>query len=161
MKFGTYTNFYKQNFLAMFTFSIFCKIFSKNPFYFDVAWLISQKFSHRDLKPVAFLVENIILLNVKLYGNCIWTKRIKTGVNYAENIIAMSENVITSGKAKLPNCQYTYSSSYNLTPPTSRVMIGQHLIFCSLASPTCCNSPRECTPVKYKARQKAGFRIVT
>ena len=161
MKFGTYTNLYKQTFIVMFTFSIFRKIFSKNPFYFDVAWLISQTFSHRDLKPVAFLVENIILLNVKLYGNCIWTKRIKTGVNYAENIIAMSKNVITSGKAKLSNCQYTYSSSYNLTPPTSRVLIGQHLIFCSLTSPTCCNSPRKCTPVKYKARQKAGFRIVT
>ena len=50
-------------------------------------------------------------------------------------------------------CDITYSSSYNLTPPISRVLIGQHLIFCSLASPACCNSPRKCTPVKYKMRQ--------
>ena len=55
----------------------------------------------------------------------------------------------------------TYSSSYNLAPPISRVLIGQHLIFCSLMSPTCCNLPRKCTPVKYKAKQKAGFPIVT
>ena len=54
----------------------------------------------------------------------------------------------------------TYSSSWNLTPPISRVLIG-HLIFCSLTSPTCCNSPRKCTPIKYKVRQKAGFPIVT
>ena len=55
----------------------------------------------------------------------------------------------------------TYSSSYNLTPPISRVLIGRHLFFCSLMSPACCNSPWKCTPVKYKARQKAEFPIVT
>ena len=33
-------------------------------------------------------------------------KRIKTGENYGETIIAMSENVSTSSAAKLPNCQY-------------------------------------------------------
>ena len=55
----------------------------------------------------------------------------------------------------------SHSSSYNLTPPISRVLIGPHLIFCSLTSPTCCKSPRKCTPVKYKARQEAGFPIVT
>ena len=54
----------------------------------------------------------------------------------------------------------TYSPSYNLIPSISRVLIGQHLIFCSLTSPTCCNSPRKCTPVKYKKRQKAGFSIL-
>ena len=54
-----------------------------------------------------------------------------------------------------------HSSSYNLTQPISRVLIGQHLIFCSLTSPTCCNLLRKCTPVKYKKRQKAGFTIVT
>ena len=55
----------------------------------------------------------------------------------------------------------TYSPSYNLSPPISRVLIGQYLIFCSLKSPTCYNSPRKCTPVKYKKRQKAWFPIVT
>ena len=54
-----------------------------------------------------------------------------------------------------------YSASDNLTPPISRVLIGRHLNFCSLTSPTCCNSARKCTPVKYKARQKPGFPIVT
>ena len=55
----------------------------------------------------------------------------------------------------------TYSSSYNLTPAISRVLIGEQLIFCSPPWPTCCNSPRKCTSVKYKARQKTGFPIVT
>ena len=50
-----------------------------------------------------------------------------------------------------------YSSSYNLTPPISRILIGHHLIFCSLTSSSCCNSPRKYTPAKYKKRQKAGF----
>ena len=58
------------------------------------------------------------------------------------------------------NLIQAYSSPCNLTPPISWVLIGQPLIF-SLTSPTCCNSPRKCTPVKYKARQKAGFQIVT
>ena len=54
-----------------------------------------------------------------------------------------------------------YSLSYNLIPPISQVLSGRHLIFCSLTLPTCCNSSRKCTPVKYKAGQKAGFPIVT
>ena len=33
--------------------------------------------------------------------------------------------------------------------------------FCLPMLPTYCNSPRKCTPVKYKARQKAGFPVVT
>ena len=55
----------------------------------------------------------------------------------------------------------THSPSYNLTPPISRILVGQHLTFCSLTSPTYCKSPRKCTPVKYKKRQMAGFPIVT
>ena len=43
----------------------------------------------------------------------------------------------------------------------SRVMIDKHLIFCPYMWSTCCNTPRKCTPVKYKVRQKAGFPIVT
>ena len=57
--------------------------------------------------------------------------------------------------------RYAYSSSYNLAPAISRVLIGQRLIFCSPTWPTCCNSTLKCTPVKHKARQKAGFQIVT
>ena len=55
----------------------------------------------------------------------------------------------------------SYSSSCNLTPPISPVLMGQHLIFCLLIWATYWKSPRKCTPVKYKARQKAGFPIVT
>ena len=51
----------------------------------------------------------------------------------------------------------TYSASDNVTPPISRVLIGRHLIFGSLKSPTCCNLTPKCTPVKYKKRQKPGF----
>ena len=56
---------------------------------------------------------------------------------------------------------YTYSASDNLTSQISRVLIGRHLNICSLTSPTCCNLPRKCTPVKYKARKKAEFPILT
>ena len=45
-----------------------------------------------------------------------------------------------------------HSSSYNLTPLLSRVLIGRHLTVCSMTSPTCCNSPRKCTPLKHKGR---------
>ena len=55
----------------------------------------------------------------------------------------------------------TYSTSDNETPPISWVLIGRHLILCWLTSPPYCNSPRKCTPVKYKKRQKAGFPTVT
>ena len=71
-------------------------------------------------------------------------------------------NYIYAMKFVKRNCQYLrYSSSYSLTPPISRVLIGPLLTFCSLTSPTCCNSSPKCTPVKYKARQKAGFGIAT
>ena len=53
----------------------------------------------------------------------------------------------------------TYSSSDNLAPPISQVMIGRHLTFCSMTSPTCCNSSLKCTPAKCKARQKVGFQL--
>ena len=57
---------------------------------------------------------------------------------------------------------FTYSPSYNLTPPISRVLIGQHYIFfCSLTAPAGCNSPLKCAPVKCQKRQEAGFPIVT
>ena len=55
----------------------------------------------------------------------------------------------------------SYSSSHNLTPAISRALIGRYLIFCSPTWPTCCNSSRKCTPVKYKAREKSGFPTVT
>ena len=54
-----------------------------------------------------------------------------------------------------------HSSSYNLTPALSRVLLGQHLIFCSHTWSKCCNAPRKCTPVTYKARQKDGFPVLT
>ena len=55
----------------------------------------------------------------------------------------------------------TYSSSCNLTQPISRILIGRHVIFCLPTWPKCCSSPRKCTPVKYNARQKSGFQILT
>ena len=54
-----------------------------------------------------------------------------------------------------------YSLSDNLAPLISRVLISQRLIFCSLTSLKCCNSPLKCTPVKYKTRQKARLPIFT
>ena len=57
------------------------------------------------LKPKC-VIENIKSLKVKLikykaYRNFIWIKRIKSGENYAETIIAMSEEVSTSSTARL------------------------------------------------------------
>ena len=59
------------------------------------------------------------------------------------------------------NLLFTDSTPDNETAPISRVLIGQHLIFHSLASLPCCNSPQKCTPVKNKKLQKTGFSIVT
>ena len=54
---------------------------------------------------------------------------------------------------RLPACWYyliaSYSSSCNLTPPFPWVLIGRHVIFL------------KSTPSKYKARQKAGFPVIT
>ena len=58
-------------------------------------------------------------------------------------------------KSRLTKVCLSYNMSDNETPPISRVLIGQHLIFHSLTSPLCCNSPGKCTPVKYKKRQKS------
>lgn len=55
----------------------------------------------------------------------------------------------------------SYSSSYNLILAISRVLIGQLLIFCSPTWSMCCISPRKCTAVKCRPRQKAGVSIVT
>ena len=57
--------------------------------------------------------------------------------------------------------RHTYTTSDNVTPSISRVLIGRHMIFYWLTSPMCPNSPGKCTPVKYKKKQKAGFPIVT
>ena len=54
----------------------------------------------------------------------------------------------------------TYSFCNNLVSVISRVLIGPYLNFCSMASLTCCNSPRKCTPVKGKVRHKAGYQFV-
>ena len=53
------------------------------------------------------------------------------------------------------------SSSYILTPPISRVLVGQHFTFRLPTLLRRCNSPRKYMPVEYKARQKAGFPTVT
>ena len=60
-----------------------------------------------------------------------------------------------------PTQPRSYTSSYNLALAISGVLTGWHMISCSPTWPTCCNSSRKCTSVKYKARQKAGFLIVT
>ena len=54
----------------------------------------------------------------------------------------------------------THSSCNNLISVISRVLIAPYLNFCSLTSPTCCNLPRKCTPVKWNVRQKAGYQVV-
>ena len=53
----------------------------------------------------------------------------------------------------------TYSLSYNLALPTSRFLIGQHLNFCLLTSPTCYNSPRKCTLVNKRQGKKLGLQL--
>ena len=45
--------------------------------------------------------------------------------------------ICSSRQFKYNYCILSYSSSYNLTLPISRVLIGQHFIFGSLTSPTC------------------------
>ena len=60
-------------------------------------------------------------------------QRIKTSENYAETIIAMSENVSTLSTVKLPNCQYNKSSI------KTRNLCGKHrylLLFSSIKGHT-------------------------
>ena len=75
-------------------------------------------------------------------------------------LLMSRKNSHLSSRAISATCK-TYSTSENETPPISWVLIGRHLIFYWLTSPTCCNSPRKCTPSKYMKRQKAGLPIVT
>ena len=60
-----------------------------------------------------------------------------------------------------PKMTETYNSSYNRTPPISRVLIGQHMIFCSLTSPTCCNVTRleNLRQLNITTAQKLGFQL--
>ena len=53
----------------------------------------------------------------------------------------------------------TYSSSDNLAPLISRVLIGLHLSFCSLTSPTCSNSPRKCHQLNISRGKQLGFQM--
>ena len=60
MKFGTLIISNMWNSMVMFTFSVldlfFANFIQKICWHFDVTWLIPQRFTRRDLKPVAFLV---------------------------------------------------------------------------------------------------------
>ena len=50
----------------------------------------------------------------------------------------------------------TWANIRNLIPPIFWVLIDQHLIFCPPTWPTCCNLPRKCASVKYKAKSWAS-----
>ena len=75
--------------------------------------------------------------------------------------LQLSVPYVTNSFIRSGFSNWSVFSSYNLTPAISQVLIGRHLIFCSPTWPTCCNSPRKYTPVKYKVRQKVGFSTVT
>ena len=53
----------------------------------------------------------------------------------------------------------TYSSSDNLTPPISRILICLYLIFSLLTSPTYCNSPRKVRQLNIRRDKKLGFQV--
>ena len=96
--------------------------------------------------------SNVICTKTRPYTTllCTWKWITQLSVPYVTN------SFIRSGFSN-----WSVFSSYNLTPAISQVLIGRHLIFCSPTWPTCCNSPRKYTPVKYKVRQKVGFSTVT
>ena len=92
-------------------------------------------------------------------------KNIVTGTNPNTALITISNKSKKDNARKLHR-QFSYptpayNTSDNETPPISRVLTGRHLIFHSLTSPPCSQSPRKCTPVEYKKLQKAAFPIVT
>ena len=66
-------------------------------------------------------------------------------------------------KERLSPVIFAYSLSYNLTILQSyfiyRVLISRHLIFCSLTSPTCCNSPRKVRRLNIRGDKKLGFQL--
>ena len=71
-----------------------------------------------------------------------------------DKALATKNKILRFSRPVLPS---TYCSSYNLIPAISWPLIGRYLIFCSPTWPTYCNSPRKCTPVKYKAWKTVGF----
>ena len=53
----------------------------------------------------------------------------------------------------------TYSPSYNLTPPISRVLIGEHLIFCSWRHQRAVTRLENVRQLNIKRGQKLGFQL--
>ena len=98
------------------------------------------------------------MIKIKQRGKKVRKKAMDRKNNFSEtwNIFWGSQKFLEEPE----KFNFAYSLYYSQTLAISRVLIGRHLIFCLLTWPTCCNSPRKCTPVKYKARQKAGFPIV-
>ena len=142
--------------------------------------LLTNKENHSSVCKICLIWLYLSLLLRKFNSSFTALKPLLGGVNkysHFENSaksrwksIGVEDFLIIIGCWHSKNCKkngfnlslfMSYSSSYNLTPPISRVLIDRYLIFCSLTSPKCCNSARKCTPVKYKARQRAGFPIVT
>ena len=92
--------------------------------------------------------------------------------NFCENSRKFKKRSVFSKKTKsstsiLPcfnwNCQnlpFAYSPYYSLTPPISRVLIGQHLILLSEGT-NVLNLASRMYAIKYKKRQKTRFPIVT
>ena len=124
-----------------------------------------------------FMIVSMFILEIRQVGdvrNCEpqtqWlslNSRLDTSLNFLVYWVEIFQNAIqnllSQNYVNLLHLYHTQTSSlaYNLAPAISWVLIDQHLIFCSPTWPTGCNSLRKCTSVKYKARQRAGFPIVT
>ena len=100
------------------------------------------------------------------------SEKLPFSFNFCENSRKLKKRSVFSKKTKsstsiLPcfnwNCQnlpFAYSPYYSLTPPISRVLIGQHLILLSEGT-NVLNLASRMYAIKYKKRQKTRFPIVT
>ena len=73
-----------------------------------------------------------------------------------KNLLNLTIHIQMESGSRVLECQ----GSFRLE--TASKHVSEHnQTFWSPMWPTFCNSARKCTPVKYKARQKAGFQVVT
>ena len=138
-----------------------------------VKQLVHSPFSEYNLVSFHFWWTEIVPRCAEKRNFFLWlSEKLPFSFNFCENSRKLKKRSVFSKKTKsstsiLPcfnwNCHnlpFAYSPYYSLTPPISRVLIGQHLILLSEGTNVLSLSSRMYA-IKYKKRQKTRFPIVT
>ena len=135
----------------------------------------SKSYVFRQLVYSPFGEYNLVSFHfwwTEIVPRCAGKRIFSFSFNFSENSWKFKKRSVFSKKTKsstsiLPcfnwNCQnlpFAYSSYYSLTPPISRVLIGQHLILLSEVT-SVLNLTSGMYAIKYKKRQETRFPIVT